>query len=240
MFHAARRRADWYIRHNLAQVLKEEPFEIQLLFEPKGNGHAGDEYYLAEKEDICVVCGGREKLNKHHIVPRVYRRHFPSLLKSRSSHDIVAICVHCHENYETEATKLKKVIAEEVNFPSPIHWTAGTFGKTILARRALSLINYRNVMPQSRIDEYEADIKEIMDKETLTQEDIECASTISPIPYPKLVDYGKYAVERIDNLESFVFRWRKHFLDIMNPQFMPVGWDLNRPNIKIELKNESG
>ena len=43
-------------------------------------------------------------------------------------------------------------------------------------------------------------------------------------------DHGYHLVQKLDThekLEAFVRRWRQHFLDTMNPEYMPIGWNVN-------------
>jgi hypothetical protein len=35
-------------------------------------------------------------------------------------------------------------------------------------------------------------------------------------------------IEHVSDLQGFVERWRKHFIDTMNPQHMPKGWRIDR------------
>ncbi len=41
----------WYLDRGLADVVGEEPLTIQLRFEPRGRGHADDQYYLVGGQD---------------------------------------------------------------------------------------------------------------------------------------------------------------------------------------------
>jgi hypothetical protein len=87
------KKIQWYISRDLADLVEEDPPTIQLRFQPGGRGHVGDPYYLAKKENKCVVCGHGENYIRHSIVPHSYRKCFPIEKKSRSSHDIVLVCV---------------------------------------------------------------------------------------------------------------------------------------------------
>ena len=66
----------------------------------------------SDKENRCCVCGlgpgsgsgsgsgasgpGSGYL-RHNIVPHCYRQHFPPFMKSHLSHDIVLLCLSCHQ-----------------------------------------------------------------------------------------------------------------------------------------------
>jgi len=58
------------------EVVSEEPFVVQLTFEPAGRPGADREYYLREKENICAVCGTDRNCVRKNIVPHEYRRFF--------------------------------------------------------------------------------------------------------------------------------------------------------------------
>src|SRR5947208_637577 len=75
MFHGDAEKALWYLNRGLVEVVSREPPVLRFRFAPGGSGHAGDAFYLGGKENRCVVCGATEGLNRHHIVPSVYRRH---------------------------------------------------------------------------------------------------------------------------------------------------------------------
>ena len=91
------KKINWYLSKGLAVLEEEEPMTIRLKFEPRGRGHADDAYYLSDKENRCCVCGHDGEYLRHSVVPHVYRQHFPPQMKSHLSHDIVLMCVGCHQ-----------------------------------------------------------------------------------------------------------------------------------------------
>ena len=155
---------DWYLDRELATLVSKDPITIQLNFEPKGRGHNGDEFYLRERKDICVVCGFTRNLTKHHVVPSCFRKCFPDEVKKHSDHDIVLVCQKHHELYESKANSLKDKLINEF------------------------------------LDEEEKKSKEKY----------------------------RYIVEKINDVDKFVVRWRKHFVKQMKPKFLPELWDINR------------
>ena len=52
-----------------------------------------EKYYTTEKENQCVVCSSTEQLIRKNVVPREYRKHFPTVMKTHVSHDIVLLCL---------------------------------------------------------------------------------------------------------------------------------------------------
>lgn len=51
------------------------------------------------------------------VVPDCYRKNFPVQLKSHRSHDIVLLCIDCHDVAHTAAERLKRSIASTYNVP---------------------------------------------------------------------------------------------------------------------------
>lgn len=107
-----------YIRRDLAKLVDDNPPAIILLFEPKGRPEdEGNDFYIQSKRNICVGCGNKKNYLRYRIIPSCYRMHFPEHLKSHRSHDIVLLCVDCHEVAHASAEKYKKQIAKEFGIP---------------------------------------------------------------------------------------------------------------------------
>lgn len=56
-----------------------------------------DGFYSTSRANRCVVCGCEEHYLRYRVVPACYRRCFPTHLKSHRSHDIVLLCLDCHQ-----------------------------------------------------------------------------------------------------------------------------------------------
>lgn len=117
MFRCDEKRVNWYIKRNLADITSTDPITIKLNFKPRGLGNHGKAYGLIEMKNICVNCGKDSELNRHHVVPYCYRKFFPLKLKSHNFHDVLSLCVSCHEKYERSADRLKEFLANEYNAP---------------------------------------------------------------------------------------------------------------------------
>nr|CAG8570337.1 14904_t:CDS:10 [Entrophospora candida]CAG8570577.1 11818_t:CDS:10 [Entrophospora candida] len=113
MFRCNRKKCLWYLTRNLAKQLSSD--SIQLTFTPKGLGYAQKKQN--DKLDRCVCCAQTEKLTLHHVVPDMYRKRMPEVIKSHSSHDVVLLCFGCHSSYEKHVTQYKKQIVKEFNAP---------------------------------------------------------------------------------------------------------------------------
>jgi hypothetical protein len=113
----------WYLEHEeelaveLPRESESDPIAIQLKFNPKGPGHAGDDFYLSEKHNHCVVCGHEDKYIRFRVIPGSYRKFFPDGLKSHSSHDIVLLCPPCAVRANAYVTRMQSTIAEEYDIP---------------------------------------------------------------------------------------------------------------------------
>jgi hypothetical protein len=229
MFRCDRRRADWYLSRSLADVVQEEPLIIKLNFVPKGRGHIDEPYYLTAKENRCVVCGAEGNLTRHHAVPYCYRKWFPESIKSRSSHDVVPLCVDCHERYETFAFQLKKKLAVDYGVPLDGQ-TTKVVDPTIQARKAAyALFQFGDRMPPERKAYMLSVVSDYLKKnaEDLTATDIQSLSLPRDRRHKHTRSYGKLLVEKLTDFNGFIRMWREHFLVHMKPQFMFEHWDVN-------------
>jgi len=226
MFRSEDKRAQWYLKRNLAKIVSENV--IQLLFEPKGHGHVGDYYYLNEKENRCVVCGSADELTKHHVVPRCYRRYFPETLKSHTSYDVLPLCIPCHEKYEESAFRLKQTIATE--YGMPVGGSSQCVDEKLwkVRKAAGALDRTSHTMPAARKEELLQLVRDYYCKQELTDEEIKVAAGLNHKLKSIQVYHGEYVISKTDDLEGFVNRWRNHFVQTMNPQFLPDGWTLDR------------
>lgn len=222
------RKADWYIQRNLAEVISENPKVIRLKFKPKGTGHIGDDFYLAERSNVCVVCGTSEKQTRHHIVPHCFRRYFPENIKKHNSYDVVSLCVICHDEYEKQADKLKLALGYKysVKYGSTISQDPI---KARICRYGTALMRYRDRIPQSRMNVFIDTLKKYYGKEEITDEDIIAAAHLDlknkDISTKK---YGGLIVSQIEDLEEFIKMWRKHFITSMSPKYMSSHWTIDR------------
>ena len=92
------KKARWYVLKGLGEYVDETKTNVRLKFEPAGRpeGQAG-EYYLTEKCNRCVVCGEKQAYLRKYIVPHEYRKYFPEVMRDHQSHDILLMCVNCHQ-----------------------------------------------------------------------------------------------------------------------------------------------
>lgn len=224
-------RASWYLSRGLAQVVSQDPADqlvIQLNFETKGKGNLGDEFYLSEKENRCVVCGCYDLLTKHHTIPRFYRRNFPLSLKSRNSFDILVLCIPCHSLYESYADRYRKELSKKYDVPFS---GVGPRYDPILrkVRRAAVALHYHG--PKMKPPQLERNlqiIRSYLGKETIVKDDLGILMQVNTDNRLHM-DHGVALMQKVVDIEEFIFGWRSHFVQTMQPGFLPTGWDQYRP-----------
>ncbi|KAL7594019.1 hypothetical protein Lser_V15G34725 [Lactuca serriola] len=200
-----RRKLEWYLQRDLAKVIEEEPPAIMLLFEPKGRPEdEGNDFYIQSKKNICVGCGEGNHYLRYRIIPSCYRIHFPEHLKSHRSHDIVLVCVDCHEKAHSAAEKYKKKVASEFSIPLFVqkvvdsneesHDESGTsFMKLAdggvspleLRTAAMALLRHGPRMPAQRCEELKEVVKKYYGGREISEEDLENALLVGMSPHEK-------------------------------------------------------
>lgn len=236
MFYCDLRRAKWYLKKNLACIVVQTPdrFEIQLTFESRGTGQ-NDEFSSHEIIQRCVVCSTVNDLTKHHIVPSCYRKFFSKEYKAKINHDVVIVCENHHHIYEDYANVLKDNLAAKFDVPTlqqcselqcqssnPLLKNYNTIRS--LLKTYFEQINDNDVSPKliEKIKivgiDINQDLKKILND---TEEQIKTIMNLS-----SNVEHGQLVVSKIDNIDSFIRMWRKHFIGTMNPQYMPHGWSV--------------
>lgn len=222
------KRAQWYLKRGIAEQVSDNPPSFKLKFEANGPGHRGSKFYLSERKNHCVVCGSDDDLTKHHIIPILYRRNFPVTLKARTSHDVLLVCETCHHKYETEAWLFKVKIAEEMDAPIlNIKLTDEVRAQTSISKKASTLLNVPQ-LPQARRDVLIAELAEHLGHSPSQEELIKLSQRIRK---PRQSDpHGAVIASKLSTTEAvtkFIKRWRHHFVNVMQPQFLPDGWEID-------------
>lgn len=229
MFYCNEKKANWYLERNLATLISQEPLSVQLTFTPNGDGNRGNDFYLTPRINRCVVCGATENLTKHHCVPYCYRKYFQEDVKKWSSHDVLLSCYSCHKKYEVKAHQFKKQLAveygivpkdsrkiyhSETNQEKYTKWSAHKF--------AVTLKGHGDKIPEERKNFMLGILKEVFNTC-----DIDEILKHKVAYHEEVRKHGLQIVNKIKDVEEFCKIWRQHFLDHMNPQFMPQFWDIN-------------
>jgi len=246
----SRKKVDWYLERKLAVVINENPFTIQLFFEPKGKGNRGNAFYESEKNNWCVVCGSTDGLVRHNVIPATYRQHFPLHIKSHSSHDVVLLCVGCHRLADSYNHQLKITLASE--YGVPLEKTKKNDEETKALARVKSagtaLLNQSKI-PNERKEVLYQTLKEYYQKSDITNEDLKQAAGLpnSVGRVPRDQRHGALVVSNLivnepdgsmnlkatsDKVYEFSRRWRQHFIESLQPKHMSPYWDVDhrKPN----------
>jgi len=212
------KKANWYLSRNLAERKADDC--IVLRFKPKG---FGDTYSTIAKQNICVVCGSTDRLSKHHIIPKTYRQHFPVEFKSHLSHDCVLLCIPCHEKYERISTERQLDLAKDHGLPPPgkeMFQKLGKDGCDALAAIG-ALLDTKNHIPAHRKYELWGRVERYL-KYRPAKEELQ--AIFDDLRFSQ--SHGELLVSSLpeDKLIKFIVEWRKHFIRVMKPNFLPRGW----------------
>jgi len=240
------KKADWYVSKGIGYIVSQDPYTVRLRFEPSGRpeGRAG-EYYLSVKPNICVVCGKDESFLRKNVVPHEYRRYFPAVMKDHQSHDVLLMCVRCHQRSNMYDADLRKRLSEECNAPIGTETDVKLRENVELKRvrsagRALQANRARQCIPQNRLQELEEALLEHYQVEELTDEIVDRAAKAS-----FLIENGDYVPHSRAVVQHFLERggllqlevtWRKHFLQTMKPAFLPDLWSVDHQADRLGVK----
>jgi hypothetical protein len=244
------KKVKWYLDRNLATLLPrqdpEEPSSIQLNFVPKGQGHAGNDFYLSAKDNICVVCGDDKKYIRFRVFPACYRKNCPESIKSHQSHDIVLLCPPCAIRANDYVSKLQAQVGEEFGVPMNgipedekkiEQWNEFSRIKTKLA----SFLANDSKIPRKRFPQILEHLKKYAtnhEPQLLSMSDDDLVAHISVQSHPSGIEtkpvirlHGQLVMGRIlsspnsdTELSQFIQRWRDAFLSTMNPKHLSPHW----------------
>lgn len=223
MCRLSNKRADWYLSRGLA--VSEAPDSIRLTFVPKRLGHNEHAFYTSAHLDICVVCGLTEELSRHHCVPQCFRKHFPDEYKVHKSHDVILLCSDCHNEYEEIAKSAKNALLqiqeEELQQRK----------ETLQAiKNARVLVYYLDLIPESKKEKIKENaiknLSEYLGVEKVTDDQIIEIALQNRTCLQTDKDW-KRVVDNTEDLDAFIRWWRQHFIDTMQPKFLPQGWSID-------------
>lgn len=222
IFFCSTKRAQWYLKRNLATIINKEPLEVQLTFETNGPGNLGDKFYLQSRKNLCVVCGSEDMLTRHHVVPYGFRKFLPDSVKNHSYHDVLLLCVPCHEKYEQHADDLKKQLGREYGAPVDGEWDKELHeGKRKARAAARTLLKFADRIPAERRDRLVECIRIAVGTDDLQQ--------VASMQFEADVKVlGEIVVSKLTDINNFLYRWRAHFVETMSPKYMPEHWSVER------------
>nr|XP_055159994.1 exonuclease 3'-5' domain-containing protein 2 isoform X2 [Nyctereutes procyonoides] len=239
-----RRKAQWYLDKGIGELVSEEPFVVKLQFEPAGRPESPGDYYLMVKENLCVVCGKKDSYIRKNVIPHEYRKHFPIEMKDHNSHDVLLLCTSCHAISNYYDNHLKQQLARE--FQAPIGSEEGLRLLEDPERRqvrsgARALLNAEG-LPAHRKEELLQALREFYNTDTVTDEMLqEAASLETRISNENYIPHGLKVVQchsqgGLRSLMQLESRWRQHFLDSMQPRYLPQQWSVDHNHQKLLRK----
>lgn len=243
-----KKKAKWYLDKGIGVLKSEDPFVVQLLFEPSGRPESQQDYYLTAKENLCVVCGKVDSYIRKNIVPHEYRRHFPTEMKDHNSHDILLLCTGCHAASNVFDGFLKQRLADE--FAAPQGCEDGVRLLEDSDRRrvrsaARALLTAGDGLPELRRLELQHLIRDFLN---LNQDQLLNAETLQHVAgletrilNEAYVPHGlkvvrAHAERGLQGLMELERRWRQHFLTTMEPRHLPQLWSVDHNHSKFLRK----
>ncbi|XP_042301477.1 LOW QUALITY PROTEIN: exonuclease 3'-5' domain-containing protein 2 [Sceloporus undulatus] len=239
-----RKKAQWYLDKGIGELVSMDPFIVRLQFEPSGRPESKVDYYLTVKQNLCVVCGKTKSYIRKNIVPHEYRKHFPLQMKDHSSHDVLLLCTACHAISNYYDNHLKQQLAEE--FGAPIGCEEGVRLLEDPIRRqvrsaARALLNVDS-LPSARKEELLQVIRDYFGSATVSPEILqEAAGLETRIFNESYMPHGLKVVHcfargGLCSLMQLERRWRQHFLDVMQPRYLPEQWSVDHNHDKLIRK----
>lgn len=251
MFRCSIKRAQWYLDRGLAKKISwdDDPGiqrswkSIELLFQPNGPGQT-DEYYRQVHLNRCCVCGSEKDLAHHHVVPSAYRRWFPPEIKNFSHHDVLPLCVECKKAYDPKMAEMMKELAAQHLLPSNgLYKHAPHYDLQLQAKVAACALvgKHKDKIPAARKRLLLNLVHRAFDAIKLDEAGLRWVAALPP---PDVTPAGKIIVEKVLDsipdgpdapgrqreaaIRHLAVLWRQHFVSVMKPQYLPIGWDVCR------------
>lgn len=241
-----RGKAEWYLAKGIATVVQEDPLTVRLSFEPRGRAILDKKYYTVAKQNRCVVCGAVERLARKNVIPNEYRKHFPKIMKSHTSHDILLLCVKCHQWCNAVDQRLREELALKCSAELKQNKYLVDSEMKPLRCAARALLSHGDEIPELRKKELEDRIKRLLQIDHLDREVLQSAAEIDPrVLNSDYTGHGEVVVNffsKTDGLIALEVKWRQHFLDTMKPGFLPEMWavDHNHQTLAFILGTRKG
>lgn len=144
---------------------------------------------------------------------------------------MLCICVECHGVYEVHATKLKVKILEEFNIPPECVDNRPDRELGRIKKNAIAIKYYAHRMPNERLEILLQSLREFFSKDKISLKDVDEACNINTfIKQSQYKNSSEYVVAHLEDIEDFSSRWRQHFIDCMNPTYLPQYWTVDRRN----------
>ena len=261
------KKMSWYLERKLAKLVSNDPPVFKLIFEPNARGCVDENFqssnfYIVSRTNCCVICGKTENYLRFHVIPILYRSCFPENLKSHKSHDVVLLCLDCHEMarkvYEQKKEEISKRYGVPINVMSD---GKNNFLKLTQFIKKCKVIkkNKNKNLPEIAEIKLKKNLKENFDTLMQTSEEfknfveknkIKCEKEADiddnflnifcdkfvidekNIPEGKKNLHGKLVIEKVKDLKEFIMEWRQFFLDSFQPKFLPKEWSVKHEIVR--------
>ena len=257
----------WYLERNLATLISNDPPVFKLIFEPNARGCVDENlkssnFYIESRTNCCVICGKTNNYLRFHVIPILYRSCFPENLKSHKSHDVVLLCLECHERarkvYEQKKEEISKRYGVPLNVMSDGKNNFLQLTQFIKKCKVIKKNKNKN-LPEIAEKKLKKNLKETFDSliqnskdfknfveknkiKCDKEEDIDdnfldifCDKFIvddKNIPDGKRNLHGKLVIEKVKDLKEFIMEWRQFFLDSFQPKFLPKEWSVKHEIVR--------
>nr|XP_042903872.1 exonuclease 3'-5' domain-containing protein 2-like [Parasteatoda tepidariorum] len=240
-------KAEWYAMKGLGEVVSQEPFTVRLNFEPSSRPTLDNIFYTKEISNCCVVCGKADQFNRKQVIPSEYRKFFPKLMKKNLSHDIVLLCVNCHKRSNIIDQAMRQKLADLCSAPLSCRKTDKFESNSELIHvksAAKALLKASDKIPKARRIQLEQTIKDYFKVSTIEKDLLKEALNVDVnMPNDAYISHGQKVYEyfcKNSGLMELERIWRQHFLDTMQPKYLPSMWsiDHNHKRLAIQVINQ--
>jgi exonuclease 3'-5' domain-containing protein 2 len=212
----SKKKKDWYLQEGIVKPVGDDA--IQFLVETAVDFREKHPEALSYK-DCCVVCGTKEGLSSHHVVPYSFVEFFTNDWKDYCEHDVVYLCVKCHNKYEKSSHQFRMELLKKYGVSAAYDRIKGQ------AIAAANTIRKRKV-PNNVKEKLLGRIVRYLNKTQITDQDIKAVSKL------KLVEKEEdrpsaQLVRNLTDIGEFCALWRDHFIKTMKPKHLTKGWDIN-------------
>ena len=226
MFHANKRKLNFYIKTNLVEKIGDKKYQLTFVPGGVGNGNKGETFAIP-RENRCVVTGitDYQVLTRHHIVPLVFRKHFP-LEEKRNFQWVVFIEDKHHRDYTVEEHKFYNELAKKYNVPSILEFSSEYNDKLLVYRLAKNLLCHGDKMPSDKKGNLELNFVQLSGLQPTVENLMKYKKPSlkkKDVPEIEIVPggFGKAIVAHIKDYQEFNLMWLNHFVETMKPQFLP-------------------
>lgn len=220
------KRVKWYLSRNLAKIVKPidpYPKTVQLTFEPKGRPK--NDLGLAVKETQCVVCGSKESLSVHHVVPHSIRRHFPAKHKSKQHLWCQLLCEQHHleiERANSHIIRKEGSLKKEQKRHSPT--VASPKARARLSLYHIVRNNHTNNVPEIKLAELLkiAQFETLPDIVSLEKYSNKLIKPLNKSNKSKSL-FGKRFIRNSGGIKATKELFKNEFLKILKPKYLTYG-----------------